>query len=70
MGLRESYERREISEIRWVNGMDNPADALTKAKPNRALEAFINTNKLLVRVEAFVRRKEETGIASDLMKNE
>jgi hypothetical protein len=30
MGLRQSYERREISEIRWINGDDNPADAMTK----------------------------------------
>ena len=30
VALRQSYERREITEIRWINGEDNPADAFTK----------------------------------------
>ena len=57
MALRQSYERREIMEIRWINGSDNPADAMTKADPNRALEKFISTNTLRVRVEGWVERK-------------
>ena len=40
----QSYERRELFEIRWINGLDNPADAMTKAVPNKALETFILTN--------------------------
>lgn len=35
--LRQSYERREIHEIRWIHGDDNPADAFTKTNPNSAL---------------------------------
>jgi hypothetical protein len=57
MALRQSYERREITEIRWINGEDNPADAFTKATPNRALERFINGNELTVRVEGWVQRR-------------
>jgi hypothetical protein len=30
-------------EIRWINGQDNPADAMTKPNPNKALERFITT---------------------------
>lgn len=56
MSLRQSYERREITEIRWFNGDDNPADAMTKAVPNKALEKFISTNKLDIRVEGWVQR--------------
>ncbi|KAK1914252.1 hypothetical protein P3342_007498 [Pyrenophora teres f. teres] len=56
MALRQSYERREITEIRWINGDDNPADAFTKASPNRALERFIDSNKLTVRVDGWVQR--------------
>ncbi|KAF2025958.1 hypothetical protein EK21DRAFT_103538 [Setomelanomma holmii] len=48
MALRQSYKRREITEIRWINGDDNPADAFTKASPNHALESFINSNELTV----------------------
>ncbi|KAI1000668.1 hypothetical protein K3495_g7530 [Podosphaera aphanis] len=56
MALRQSYERREITEIRWIHGDDNPADAMTKASPNKALERFIDSNKLTLRVEGFVER--------------
>jgi len=51
MALRQSYERRELFEIRWINGQDNPVDAMTKANPNKALETFVDTNTLRVRVE-------------------
>ncbi|KAF1963904.1 hypothetical protein BU23DRAFT_585836 [Bimuria novae-zelandiae CBS 107.79] len=37
-----------------INGEDNPADAFTKASPNRALERFVNSNKVTVRVEGWV----------------
>jgi hypothetical protein len=56
MALRQSYERRELMEIRWINGQDNPADAMTKSNPNKALERFINTNCIRVRVEGWVKR--------------
>ena len=48
MALRQLYERRELLEIRWINGQDNPADAMTKSNPNKALEKFLDTNCLKV----------------------
>jgi hypothetical protein len=57
MALRQSYERRELFEIRWINGQDNPADAMTKVNPNKALETFVDTNTLCVRVEGWVKRE-------------
>ena len=57
MALRQSYERRELFEIQWINGQDNPADAMTKANPNKVLETFITTNTLSVRVEGWVKRE-------------
>lgn len=56
MSIRESYERRELTEIRWIDGRDNPADAMTKDKPNNALEKLVSTNKLTVRVDGWVDR--------------
>ncbi len=56
MALRQSYERREIAEIRWIHGDDNPSDAMTKAAPNRAMEQLIDYNKLTIRMEGFVQR--------------
>jgi hypothetical protein len=51
IAIRQSYKQRELMEIRWINGMDNPADAMTKGTPNKALEAFVSTNQIRVRVE-------------------
>jgi hypothetical protein len=51
MAIRQSYERRELFEIRWINGLDNPVDAMTKANLNKALENFVNINQIWVRVE-------------------
>jgi hypothetical protein len=51
MAIRQLYERRELFEIRWINGLDNLADVITKATPNKALENFVMTNKIRVRVE-------------------
>ncbi|KAI0996940.1 hypothetical protein K3495_g11239 [Podosphaera aphanis] len=56
MAIRQSYERRELAEIRWINGLDNPADATTKTSPNKALENFVTTNKLRIRMEGWVKR--------------
>ena len=56
IALRQSYERRELFDIRWINGQDNPANAMTKSNPNKALETFISTNTLKIRVEGWVKR--------------
>ena len=32
MCLRQAYKQREISEIKWINGNTNPADAMTKSR--------------------------------------
>ena len=46
----------EIDEIRWICGEDNPADAMTKASPNSALERIISTNKATIRLEGWVKQ--------------
>jgi hypothetical protein len=56
MALRQSYERRELHEVRWIHGEDNLADALTKGTPNRSLEQFIDGNDATIRVEGWVSR--------------
>jgi len=33
MCLRQAYEQREITEVKWISSGDNPVDAITKAKP-------------------------------------
>ncbi|KAI0993761.1 hypothetical protein K3495_g14423 [Podosphaera aphanis] len=56
MSLRQSYERREIMEIRWIDGKVNPADAMTKSSPNKALETLMITNCLRIHVDGWVDR--------------
>ena len=56
MALREMYERRELVDMRWISGSSNPADAMTKALPNRALQQLIDDNQLIVNVDGWVQR--------------
>jgi hypothetical protein len=51
IALRQIYERQKVFDIRWINNNDNPANAITKAGPNRALEQFITTNKLILKIQ-------------------
>jgi hypothetical protein len=64
MCLRQSYERQEIAEVKWINGDSNPADAMTKSKPCRALEELIDTNKLRIEVGAWVERTTAPPVVS------
>jgi hypothetical protein len=56
MSLRELYENREITKVRWINGKDNSANACTKKTPNTVLEKLVSHNKLKIKVEACVDR--------------
>ena len=56
LAIRQSHEKRELTEIRWINGNDNPADAMTKLNPNKSLQVFIDTNKLNIRIDVWVQR--------------
>ncbi|KAI0996802.1 hypothetical protein K3495_g11381 [Podosphaera aphanis] len=59
MALRQSYEPKEIMEIRWIHGEDKPADVMTKSNPNKTLERLIDNNETTIRVEGSVRRKKK-----------
>lgn len=61
MSIRQSYERRELSEVRWIDGDSNPADAMTKSNCNKALEQLVDTNTLKVKVQGWVQRPKPSG---------
>ena len=65
MALRQSYERRELHEIRWIHGDDNTADGFTKASPNRKLEHFVENNKASIRVQGWSPAEWITTLLSD-----
>jgi hypothetical protein len=48
--LRKAYERRDITEVIWIEEHTNPADSMTKAKPSSALKQLIDTNKVELKV--------------------
>ncbi len=56
--LRQSYERREIMKIKWIDRNSNPADAMTKAKLCGALQDLINTNTISFTTSGWVERNE------------
>ena len=51
IAIRQSYERRELSKIRWITSESNPADAIIKSAANKALESLISNNRLSVKVQ-------------------
>jgi hypothetical protein len=65
MSLRQAYERRQITEIKWIDGEANPADAMTKSKPCTALQRLIDTNQIDPQPVGWVER---TPISTDMNK--
>lgn len=61
MCLRQAYERREITEVKWIEGDTNPADSMTKSKPSGALKLLIDTNKVQLQEKEWVERTGGTG---------
>jgi hypothetical protein len=57
--LRQSYKRREIAEIRWIDENSNFADAMTKSKFCNALIKFIDTNIIELKITEWVERTTE-----------
>lgn len=64
MCLRQAYERREITEVKWIKGSSNPADAMTKVKPSGALKRLLDTNLVELEVVEWVERG-ETGSGAE-----
>ena len=56
--IREAYELKEVAEICWIPTDQNPADGLTKEKPNQALSQMIAENRLVLTPNAWVERRE------------
>jgi hypothetical protein len=59
MYLRQSYERREIAEIRWIDENINLADAMTKSKFCNALIKLIDINIIELKITEWVERTTE-----------
>jgi hypothetical protein len=62
MCLRQAYERRQITEVKWIDGEANPADAMTKGKPCTALSQLIDTNQVELRAVGWVERMDSARV--------
>ena len=56
MCLQQAYKRRQIIEVKWIDGEANPADAMTKGKPCTALSLLIDTNRIELQAVGQVER--------------
>ena len=65
MCLRQSYERREITEVIWIDGDSNPADAMTKSRPCQALRDLIDSNRIDLRATGWVERNQQEVIPAE-----
>ena len=68
MCLRQFYKRREIVEIKQIDGGSNPVDAIIKLRPYQALKDLINTNIVKLQVTKQVKRTgDKEGSINDLV---
>ena len=68
MCLRQSYERREIAEVKWIDGGSNPADAMTVDKLCQTLKELIDTNTVNLKVTEWVERVGDDIAKHDMIK--
>ena len=55
--IRQAYEHQEVTDICWIPTHQNPADGMTKEKPNKALRQLMEENRLELTPNAWVERK-------------
>ncbi len=60
MILRQSYERREITEIKWIHESNNSVDSMTKSKSFSALKTIIDINRINLDTIEWVKRANKT----------
>jgi hypothetical protein len=56
MCLRQSYERRKITKIRWIDEKSNSVDVMTKSNSCQTLSKLIDTNAIDLRISEWVER--------------
>ena len=69
ISLRQAYERRLITEIKWIDGEANPADAITKGKVYATLTQLIDTNRIDLQAVGQVERTKEQVQGGEITEN-
>jgi hypothetical protein len=56
MTLRQFYERREITEMIWIHGINNSVDSMIKIKSSTALKTMIDIKQINLNTTEWVKR--------------
>ncbi len=70
MTLRQSYERREITEIKWIHESNNSVDSMTKSKSFSALKTIIDINRINLDTIEWVKRATAKELINQIKKTE
>ncbi len=65
MILRQSYERRKITEVRWISDDHNLADSMIKVKLFTTLKIVIDTNRIKLNSVEWVKRIIQSNQSND-----
>jgi hypothetical protein len=56
MNLRQSYERRKITKIKWIHEVNNSIDSMIKSKASSILKTLIDINTINMIISEWVER--------------
>jgi hypothetical protein len=70
MIFRQSYEKREITEIKWIHESNNPVDSMTKSKSFSALKTIIDINRINLDTIEWVKRTTAKELINQIKRTE
>jgi hypothetical protein len=70
MILKQSYERREITEIKWIHESNNSVDSMTKSKSFSALKTIIDINRINLDTIEWMKRATAKELINQIKKTE
>jgi hypothetical protein len=65
MCLCQSYERHKITEVIWIDGDSNPANAMTKGRPCQVLKDLVDSNRIKLRATGWVEKAKKEVIPAE-----
>jgi hypothetical protein len=69
MILRQCYERREITEMKWVHETNNSVDSMIKIKSSSALKTIIDINQINLNTTKWVERATTKEIINQIKRD-
>jgi hypothetical protein len=69
MILRQCYERREITEMKWVHETNNSVDSMIKIKSSSVFKTIIDINQINLNTTKWVERATTREIINQIKRN-